>query len=91
VTDNQIAAAKETAAALRARDYRVTVDERPEKMGAKIRHAQLQKIPYMLILGEREIENEMLSVRSRTAGDIGTMTLDAFLEKMDAERQVEMT
>ncbi len=91
VTDNQIEAAREIAATLRAKDYRVTVDERPEKMGAKIRLAQMQKTPYMLILGEREIESQTLSVRSRTAGDIGTMTLEAFLEKMDTERQVEMT
>jgi threonyl-tRNA synthetase len=91
VTDNQIEAAREIAAKLRAKDYRVTVDERPEKMGAKIRLAQMQKTPYMVILGDREIESSTLSVRSRTAGDIGTMTLEAFLEKMDAECQVEMT
>jgi len=91
VTDNQIEAAREIAAKLRAADYRVTVDERPEKMGAKIRLAQMQKTPYMLILGDREIESNTLSVRSRTAGDIGTMTLEAFLEKLDAESHVEMT
>jgi len=90
VTDKQIAAAKEIAAKLRDKDFRVAVDERAEKMGAKIRDAQVQKIPYMLILGGRELENGTVSVRSRVAGDLGTMTLEAFLAKMDAERQVAL-
>ena len=90
VTDKQIAAAQEIAAKLRAQDFRVQVDDRPEKMGAKIRDAQMQKIPYMLILGGRELENGTVSVRSRVAGDLGTMTLDAFLAKAEAERRVEL-
>ena len=90
VTDKQIAAAQEIAAQLKAKDFRVFVDDRPEKMGAKIRDAQMQKIPYMLILGGRELENGTVSVRSRVAGDLGTMTLEAFLAKADAERQVAL-
>ena len=90
VTDKQIAAAREIAAKLKATDYRVFVDDRPEKMGAKIRDAQMQKIPYMLVLGGRELENGTVSVRSRVAGDLGTMTLDAFVAKADAERQVAL-
>jgi threonyl-tRNA synthetase len=90
VTDRQIAAAKEIAAKLKEKDFRVLVDDRPEKMGAKIRDAQLQKIPYMLILGGRELENGTVSVRSRVAGDLGTMTLEAFLAKADAERHVAL-
>lgn len=90
VTDKQIAAAEEVAAKLRAKDFRVQVDGRPEKMGAKIRDAQLQKIPYMLVMGGREIENGTVSVRSRVAGDEGAMLLEAFIEKLDAERRVEM-
>ena len=66
------------------------VDDRPEKLGAKIRDAQLQKIPYMLILGGRELENGTVSVRSRVAGDLGAMALEAFVAKMDAERQVAL-
>jgi threonyl-tRNA synthetase len=69
VTDKQTAAAEEVAAKLRAKDFRVQVDGRPEKMGAKIRDAQMQKIPYMLVMGGREIENGTVSVRSRVAGD----------------------
>ncbi|MDD3441434.1 MAG: threonine--tRNA ligase [Kiritimatiellae bacterium] len=90
VTDKQTAAAEEVAAKLRAKDFRVQVDGRPEKMGAKIRDAQLQKIPYMLVMGGREIENGTVSVRSRVAGDEGAMPLEAFSEKLDAERRVEM-
>ena len=90
VTDKQLAAAKEIAAALNAKEYRVLVDDRPEKMGAKIRHAQMQKIPYMLVLGGRELENGTVSVRSRAAGDQGAMPLEAFIAKMDAERQVAL-
>ncbi|HOO21227.1 MAG TPA: threonine--tRNA ligase [Kiritimatiellia bacterium] len=90
VTDKQIAAAEEVAAKLRAKDFRVQVDGRPEKMGAKIRDAQMQKIPYMLVMGGREIENGTVSVRSRVAGDEGAMPLEAFIDKLDAERRVEM-
>ena len=90
VTDKQVAAAKDVAAKLRAQDIRVVVDERAEKMGAKIRDAQMQKIPYMLVLGGREIENGTVSVRGRVAGDLGPMPLDAFIEKVDAERRVEL-
>ena len=90
VTDKQTAAARDVAAQLRARDFRVVVDERAEKMGAKIRDAQMQKIPYMLVLGGREIENGTVSVRGRVAGDLGAMPLAAFIEKMDAERQVAL-
>ena len=90
VTDKQTAAADEVAAKLRAKDFRVQVVGRPEKMGAKIRDAQLQKIPYMLVMGGREIENGTVSVRSRVAGDEGAMPLEAFIEKLDAERRVEM-
>lgn len=90
VTDKQLAAAEEMATTLRARDFRVQVDGRSEKMGAKIRDAQLQKIPYMLVLGGREIENGTISVRSRVAGDQGTMALDAFITQLDAERRVEL-
>ncbi|NCA83296.1 MAG: threonine--tRNA ligase [Opitutae bacterium] len=90
VTDKQIAGAREIAAQLKEKDFRVMVDDRPEKMGAKIRDAQMQKIPYMLILGGRELENGTVSVRSRVAGDLGAMALEAFVAKMDAERQVAL-
>ncbi|MFU0825705.1 threonine--tRNA ligase [Clostridium sp.] len=59
---------------------RVEMDERAEKIGYKIREAQLEKVPYMLIIGEKEMNENNLSVRSRDEGDLGSMNLDAFVE-----------
>ena len=64
---------------LGAKGLRVTVDDRAEKTGYKIREAQLEKIPYMLILGDNEIENKSVSVRSRKNGDMGSMKVDEFV------------
>jgi threonyl-tRNA synthetase len=63
------------------RALRVEVDDRRETLGKKIRETQLQKVPYMLILGDRDIEQGTVGVRSREDGDLGAMTLDAFLAK----------
>ena len=60
---------------------RAETDMRNEKIGYKIREAQMQKVPYMLIIGEREAEAGLVSVRSRKDGDIGTMTTDEFVAK----------
>ncbi len=68
----------ELKAKLEAEGFRVTVDDRAEKTGYKIREAQLQKIPYMLVLGDKEIENGEVAVRSRKAGDMGTMSVADF-------------
>ena len=70
---------------LEAKGFRVTVDDRAEKTGYKIREAQLQKIPYMLVLGDKEIENGEVAVRARKAGDMGTMSVDAFIEMAQKE------
>ncbi len=85
LTEKQIDPARAAAAQLRAAGCRVTVDERSEKVGAKIRNAQLEKIPYMLILGPKEAESGMVSVRSRSAGDQGVMSLEALIGKVKAE------
>ncbi len=61
--------------------FRAETDIRNEKIGYKIREAQMQKIPYMLVIGEREAEAGLVSVRSRKDGDIGTMTMDEFIAK----------
>ncbi|XOQ49660.1 MAG: threonine--tRNA ligase [Eubacteriales bacterium] len=66
---------------LQAAGFRVTCDTRNEKIGYKIREAQLQKIPYMLIIGDKEAQENTVSVRSRKDGDIGSMPIDAFLAK----------
>ena len=64
---------------------RVTTDTRSEKIGYKIREAQLKKIPYMLVIGDKEIETNTVSVRSRSAGDLGTMSLGDFIKMIHSE------
>jgi threonyl-tRNA synthetase len=61
---------------------RVEVDDRAEKIGYKIREAQLEKIPYMLILGDKDIDDGAISVRSRSEGDLGSTTIDEFIAKL---------
>ena len=60
---------------------RVETDKRNEKVGYKIREAQLEKVPYMLIVGDKEAEEKTVSVRDRGEGDLGSMDLDTFLKK----------
>ena len=74
---------------LRAKGIRVEFDDRDDKIGAKIRDARLQRIPYMLVVGGREQENRTVSVRSREDGDIGAMALDTFVERMVAEADLD--
>lgn len=66
-------------------NYRVTTDLRSEKTGYKIREAQLQKIPYMLIIGEKEVDSNTVSVRKRGSGDIGSMNLEDFIKIFDEQ------
>jgi threonyl-tRNA synthetase len=80
ITDRINDYAQKVAAQLRAAGLRVEVNVRSDKIGAKIRDAQLQKIPFMLVLGDREMEEDKLAVRERTKGDIGAMSLDEFKE-----------
>ncbi|RYG26145.1 threonine--tRNA ligase [bacterium] len=65
-----------------SRNVRVKVDDRRETLGKKIRETQLQKVPYMLILGDKDIENGTVGVRSREEGDLGAMTFEAFVERL---------
>ncbi|WP_427340175.1 His/Gly/Thr/Pro-type tRNA ligase C-terminal domain-containing protein, partial [Caloranaerobacter sp. DY30410] len=67
---------------LEEKDIRVEVDTRAEKIGYKIREAQLNKVPYMLIVGEKEAENKTVSVRARGEGDIGTFDIEEFLNRI---------
>ena len=87
LTEHQVEYARRCAELLRAEDFRVAVDERNEKVGAKIRAAQMDKIPYMLIVGPKEVEQELLAVRHRTAGDQGVMKPAAFVERLRAENR----
>ena len=65
---------------LRAAGFRVESNLRSEKIGAKIRDAQMQKVPFMLVLGDREMEQKQVAVRERLKGDIGVMSLAEFSE-----------
>ena len=69
---------------------RVEIDDRSEKLGYKLREAQLEKVPYMLVAGDKDIENGVISVRSRKNGDMGSMTIDEFIamakEEIDTKR-----
>src|SRR2546423_3228716 len=78
ITDRVNEYAEQIAKELRAARLRVDVNVRGEKIGAKIRDAQLQKIPFMLVLGDREVEEGKVAVRERAKGDMGTMTIDDF-------------
>ena len=71
--------------ALRAKDIDATVDNRSEKIGFKIREARLAKIPYMLVVGQQEEEQGLVSVRSRFAGDEGQKPLQGFMEQICEE------
>ena len=82
ISDKQIDYAKKVEEALQEKCIRVSVDDRSEKIGYKIREAQLQKVPYMLVIGDKEIEANAVGVRSRTDGDIGQMKLDEFVDKI---------
>lgn len=64
---------------------RVEVDDRAEKIGYKIREAQLEKVPYMLVVGDKDIENGAISVRSRKDGDIGSKTIEEFIAELSEE------
>ena len=85
ITDRTADYAKDVAAKLDGRKIRVETDLRNEKIGYKIREAQLKKIPYMLVIGDKEAENGTVSVRTRGGVDLGAMPLDAFIEKITAE------
>ena len=85
ITDRSAEYAKQVAAKLDAAGIRVESDLRNEKIGYKIREAQMQKIPYMLVVGDKEAEAGSVAVRTRAGEDLGAMSLDAFLEKVRRE------
>jgi len=80
ITSGQVDHVNALADKLREMDIRVGVDADNEKLGAKIRRAQLEKVPFMLVVGGRDVEAGVVSVRSRETGDKGAMTLEAFME-----------
>ena len=85
ITDSQMDYAIELKQKLQSKKIRVELDDSNEKIGYKIRKAQLEKVPYMLVLGAKEQENKAVAVRSRKLGDIGQMSIEEFLEKIKNE------
>ncbi len=85
VTDRAAEYAREISGQLDAQGFRVEVDERNEKIGKKIREATMEKIPYMLVVGDRDMENGTVSVRHRTGEDLGAMSLAEFAKLLGDE------
>ncbi len=87
ITDRQADYAREVAASLRAAGYRVLADLRNEKITYKIREHSLQKLPYQVILGDKEVQARQVAVRTRTGEDLGAMPLEALVSRLDREAQ----
>lgn len=81
IADRHLDYAYKIKQALEAHGMRIEVDDRSEKVGYKIREAQLEKVPYMIVVGDKDIENDCISVRSRKLGDLGSMKLQEFIDK----------
>jgi len=87
ITDRQAAYAREIQAALNGAGYRAVADLRNEKINYKIREHSLQKLPYQLILGDKEMQARHVAVRTRTGEDLGAMPLEAFISRLETEAQ----
>ena len=85
ITDKQHEYAKQVKEQLSEKGIRVILDDRNEKIGYKIREAQLEKVPYMVIIGEKEVKEDIIAVRSRAVGDLGTMNIQDFKQKIETE------
>ena len=85
ITDQQADYAKQVEALLTQHGFRVVTDLRNEKIGLKIREQTLQKVPYLLIVGAREVENQQVAVRLRQGEDKGAMSLKAVIEQLNTE------
>ncbi len=85
ITDNQADYCKKVAESLENKGFRVDLDLRNEKIGFKIRQHTLAKVPYLIVVGDREVENEMVAVRSRAGEDLGAMSVNDFAARLDVE------
>ena len=86
IADRHLDYAREVASTLRASGLRAEVDDGPDRMGAKIRHAQLQRVPYMFVVGDREAEQRQVAVRTRAGGDLGARDLAEVVTRLAGER-----
>ena len=89
IADRHAAYANELAAELRKAKLRIDVDDRNERMNGKIRDAQMKKVPYMLVVGDREAEAKAAAVRVRGGGDLGAMPVAAIVERLRTERDAK--
>ena len=85
ITDRAAEYSKKLSLLLEAEGIRTEVDYRNEKIGYKIRSAQMEKVPYMLVIGDKEVETHTVAVRTREGKDLGAMEMDAFLEMIETE------
>ncbi|MDQ7850540.1 MAG: His/Gly/Thr/Pro-type tRNA ligase C-terminal domain-containing protein, partial [Armatimonadota bacterium] len=85
ITDRQVSYARQVGERLRTAGVRVEVDASNERIAYKIRQAQVMKVPYMLVVGEREVSSARVAVRRRDGEDLGPMTVDAFLQRLQQE------
>ena len=84
ITDNQAEFCEKTAEKLTERGFRVSSDLRNEKIGFKIREHTIQKVPYILVVGDRELETNTMAVRARNGDDLGSMTVDQVVDLLDS-------
>ena len=85
IADRHLDYIYEVKAKLEEKGIRCEVDDRSEKIGYKIREAQLEKVPYTILCGDKDIEGNVISVRSRKKGDMGAMTVEQYLEMIMEE------
>ena len=86
IADRHLDFAYEVKKKLEARGiWRIEVDDRSEKLGFKLREAQLEKVPYMIVIGDKDVESNAVSVRSRKQGDMGSMSVDDFVNMIVEE------
>jgi threonyl-tRNA synthetase len=85
ITDRQAEFATQVAKMLRDKGFRADADLRNEKIGFKIREHTLQRVPYLLVVGDREVEHGQVAARDRTGKDLGTLDLDGFAARLDEE------
>ena len=91
LTEDQHDFADEVASTLQKADIRTSVDKKQTKLNAKIKNAQLEKIPYMLIIGKDEVFEQKVALRHRLKGMMGTKTIDEFIEHLQTEDKERTT
>jgi len=85
INDSLVKYAQEIKQALEEKNIRVEIDDKTESLGKKIRNAEMEKVPYMIIIGEKELKDKKISVRSKKDGDLGSLDLKDFIERIEKE------